>query len=147
MIYLVILKLLVGFIRFECEIKKKMLEVIYKSKHIKVIDKLYSVWSEEFMKLLKFVKNDLDIVKNRVDVFERLSKYYSNSKAINIYNFYLMCKTDGLDNVKKRVCKSVYYDRLKCLKELNIDISQKYDLVEYDNNIIDFNPFTFEEVV
>ncbi len=140
-----------GFIRFECEIKKKILEKVYGVKHIKCIDVKYeelkNVWSDEFMKLLKFVRNDLEIVKNRNEVFERLKKYYKNSKAINLYNFYLMCCTDGLDNVKKRVCKSVYYDRIKCLKELNIDLSQKYDLIEYDNNIVDFNPFTYQEVV
>lgn len=140
-----------GFIRFECEIKKKILEKVYGVKHIKVINVRYlelkNIWSDEFMKLLKFVKNDLEIIKNRAEVFERLKKYYKNSKAINLYNFYLMCCTDGLDNVKKRVCKSVYYDRLKSLKELNIDLSQKYDLIEYDNNIVDFNPFTYQEVV
>ena len=42
---------------------------------------------------------------------------------------------------------TVYYDRIKSLKQLNIDLSQKYDLVEYDNNIVDFNPFTYQEVV
>lgn len=140
-----------GFIRFECEIKKKMLIKVYDENHIKVInvgyEDLKKVWSDEFMKLLKFIKNDLEIVKNRNEVYNRLKKYYSNSKAINLYNFYLMCCTDGVDNVKKRVCKSVYYDRIKSLKQLNIDLSQKYDLVEYDSNIVDFNPFTYKEVV
>jgi len=140
-----------GFIRFECEIKKKMLEKIYNCKHIKIIDikneKLRNIWSDEFMKLLKFVKNDLEIVRNREKVFERLTKYYNNIRAINLYNFYLMCKTDGVDNVKKRVSKATYYRNIKCLIDLNIDLSQKYDLIEYDNNIIDFNPFEFKEVV
>ena len=145
------LKDISGYIRFECEIKKKMLVKVYNENHIKVINVNYEdlkkVWSDEFMKLLKFIRNDLEIVKNRNEVYNRLKEYYSNSKAINLYNFYLMCCTDGVDNVKKRVCKSVYYDRIKSLKQLNIDLSQKYDLVEYDNNIVDFNPFTYQEVV
>lgn len=141
-----------GFIRFECEIKKKMLQKIYNSSsHIKVNNVLYDdlrkVWCDEFMKFYKFINNDLCIVKDREEVLERLQEYYSNVKAINLYNFYIMCKTDGLNNIKKRVSKATYFRNVKSLKELNIDLSQKYDLVELDNHIIDFNPFEYKEVV
>lgn len=144
------MKYIEGFVRFECEIKKKKLKKVYNCEHIKIIDVNYkdlkNVWSEEFMKLLKFIKSDLDVVFDRNEVFLRLKEYYSNAKAINLYNFYLMCKSDGLVNVKNRVSKSVYYDRLKSLKELNIDVSQKFNIKDSDN-IINFNPFTYQEVV
>ena len=63
-----------GFIRFECEIKKKMLLKLFDKnlKHIKVLNINYEilkkVWCEEFMKLLKFIKSDLDIVYGRENI-------------------------------------------------------------------------------
>lgn len=139
-----------GFIRFECEIKKKMLEKLFNVKHIKIIDVNYDflkkVWSEEFMKLLKFLNNDLDIVFDRVDVFDRLKKYYSNTRAINLYNFYLMCKSDGVDVVKKKLSKSTFYRQIGYLKQVNIDVSQKFNISDSDN-IVNFNPFCYEEVI
>ena len=140
-----------GYIRFECEIKKKMLQKYFgDKKHINVIDVNYSdlkrIWSDEFMKLLKFVKNDLEIVRDREEVLIRLQDNFTNAKAINLYNFYILCSTEGLDNVKKKICRSSYFQRLADLKKLNIDVSQKYELTDR-NNIIDFNPFLYEEVV
>ena len=48
-----------GFIRFECEVKKKKLESIYNKKYIRVKNVKYSdlknVWSEEFMKCWKYI--------------------------------------------------------------------------------------------
>ena len=41
--------------------------------------------------------------------------------------------------------KSAYYRQIKFLKDVGIDFSQKLDINEY--NFIEFNPFTFEEVV
>ena len=41
--------------------------------------------------------------------------------------------------------KPSYYRKLKFLKDVGIDFSQKLDIKE--DNFIDFNPFTFEEVV
>lgn len=144
------IKEICGFIRFECEIKKKVLEKIYKSKHIRVINVNYidlkNIWSDEFMKLLKFVKNDLEIVSDRVDVFQRLKDNYSNVRAINLYNFYLMCKSDGVDNVKKRLSKTTFYRQSGFLKQVNIDVSQKFNISDNDN-VVKFNPFSYEEVV
>ena len=139
-----------GFIRFECEIKKKMLEKKYNSKHIKIVNVNYmdlkSIWSDELMKLLKFVKNDLIIISDRVDVFKRLKEYYSNTRAINLYNFYLMCKADGVENVKKKLSKPTFYRQMSYLKQVNIDVSQKFNLTD-SNNIINFNPFEYQEVM
>lgn len=80
------LKQLNGLIRFECEIKKKMLKRKFNNeKHIKVKDVNYedlkNIWSEEFMKLLQFIKNDLEIVRGREAVYKRLNEVYKNSKA------------------------------------------------------------------
>ena len=53
--------------------KKKMLLKIKNEKHIKIIDINYNdlknIWSDEFMKVLQFIKNDLEIVRGREDVY------------------------------------------------------------------------------
>lgn len=140
-----------GFIRFELEIKKKKLKDFYKidkNLSIKLVkyEDLKKLWVDEFMKLLKFVKNDLEIVTEREEVFERLKKIYKPVKARNLYNFFVAIKFDGIDTVKKRLSESTYYRNLKELKACNIDISQKYEIQDY-NNTIKFNPFEWKEVV
>ena len=63
------LELIKGFIRFECEIKKKFLIKLYNKNHIKIIDIKYenlkNIWSIEFMKLLKFIERVLKTVRIR----------------------------------------------------------------------------------
>lgn len=144
------MKKISGFLRFECEIKKKKLKDFYNLDNIKVInvnyDDLKSIWVGEFMKLLKFVENDMKIVCNREDVFKRLNTFYKPVKARNLYNFFLSIKFDGIYNVQKRLSSSTFYRNLKELKICNIDFSQKYDLEDYSNTV-NFNPFTFKEVV
>jgi len=139
-----------GFVRFECEIKKKKLEDVYKTKYIRVKNVNYkdlkSVWSEEFMKLLKLLESDLKIVRDKKEIEKRLYTMYSNVRARNLYNFYTSIMLDGMREVKARTSKTVYYKNIKDLKLANIDLSQKYKLT-VENKIIDFNPFVWEEVV
>lgn len=137
-----------GFIRFECEIKKKMLTKIYNQNHIKIIDisyeKLKEVWCDEFMKLLKFIKNDLEIVRGREEVRERLNKLYKPSKASRLYNFYCAIQLNGLIDTKESMSSSVYYRNIKELKEAKVDFSQCYKIEEKE--LFYFNPFEFKEV-
>ena len=107
---------------------------------------LKNVWSDEFMKFLKFVDNDFKIVCNREDVFKRLNTMYKPVKARNLYNFYLMIKTDGIDTVKLRTSKATFFRNISDLKECNIDFSQKFEIQNTDNIIL-FNPFEAKEVV
>ena len=94
-----------GFVRFECEIKKKMLVKLYKEKHIKIIDVNYEdlrkVWSDEFMMLLNLIENDLEIVRGREEVKERLLQIYKKGKALRLYQFYCAIQLEGLADVKK----------------------------------------------
>ena len=140
-------KTIEGFIRFECEIKKRKLEELYHCKYINVLKVKYEdlkfVWSDEFMKLLKFIKNDLEIVRGREKVLQRLKELYKTSKANRLYNFYCSIQLNGIDYLKENMCSSTYYDNLKELEESRVDISQCYNFSE---TIIDFNPFEFEEV-
>lgn len=140
-----------GFIRFECEIKKKMLKNIYENeKNIKLINIKYEdlkkIWSEEFMKVLQFVKNDLDIVRGREEVYQRLSELYKPSKANLLYNFYCSIQLNGLKDVKLITSPSTYYRNIKELKQAKIDFSQSYKVEEIEN-IFYFNPFLAKEVV
>ena len=78
-----------GFIRFECEVKKKMLKNIYNNeKNIKLINIKYEdlkkVWCEEFMKVLQFINNDLEIVRGREEVLERLNNLYNQILDVKI---------------------------------------------------------------
>jgi len=139
-----------GFVRFECEIKKKKLEEVYNTKYIRVkkvnYKDLKNVWSEEFMKLLKMLESDLKIVRDKKEIEKRLYSMYSKTRARNLYNFYTSIMVDGMREVKNRTSKTVYYKNIKDLKFANIDLSQKYKLT-VENKIIDFNPFCWEEVV
>lgn len=144
------LKEIDGFVRFECEIKKKKLEDIYKSNYIRIkkvnYDDLRNIWSDEFMKLLKFFESDLTIVKNKDDIRNRLIFVYGNTKGNNLYAFYSSLMLDGITEVRKNISKASYYRKIKDLTSVNIDISQKYKL-NLENDIIDFNPFEWKEVV
>ena len=85
-----------GFVRFECEIKKKMLKKFFKCNNICVLDVNYmflkELWSDEFMKVLQVIRKDLDIVSGRKEVLERLKLFYKPSKAILLFNFYCNIK-------------------------------------------------------
>ncbi|MCI8444285.1 MAG: hypothetical protein HFJ37_03875 [Clostridia bacterium] len=142
------LNIIQGFIRFECEIKKKTLIKIYKEKHIKIINVTYNdlknIWSEEFMKLLKLVESNLKIVRGREEVKERLNKLYKPSKASRLYNFYCAIQLNGLIDTKENTSKSVFYRNIEDLKNSNIDFSQSYKVEEME--LFYFNPFQFKEV-
>lgn len=145
--YLDIIK---GFIRFEVEIKKKKLVSIYNDKYIRIRNINYKdlkdIWSDEFMRLLKIYENDLKVVRSREEVEKRLYSLYGSVKGRRLYNFYLSLIIDGIDIVKVRTSKNVYYTNIRNLKSAGIDFSQKLN-IDFDDNIIDFNPFFYDEVV
>lgn len=135
-----------GFVRFECEIKKKMLVKLFNEKHIRIINVKYEnlrkVWSDEFMKILNLIENDLEIVRGMEAVKERLLKIYKKGKAMRLYNFYCAIQLEGLVDVKKNFSSSRYYDNIKDLKDARIDFSQMYKVEQ----IYYFNPFESVEV-
>ena len=53
---------------------------------------------------------------------------------------------DGIEKVKVRMSKSSFYRQKKQLIDAGIDFSQTFE-INLDNNIIDFNPFDFLEVI
>ena len=144
------LKEIDGFIRFECEIKKKKLQDIYNKKYIRVRNVDYKdlrkVWSDEFMKILNMFESDLTIVKNKEDIKRRIYTCYKERKANILYNFYCSIMLDGIREVKKSISNRTYYRYIKDLKSINVDLSQKYKLT-IDNDIVDFNPFEWKEVI
>ena len=100
------------------------------------------------MKLLNFFESDLTIVRNKEDVERRIYTKYANNenKARILYNFYSSIMLDGIDIVKARTPKPTYYRNIKLLKELNIDLSQRYT-IKVEREVIDFNPFEWKEVI
>lgn len=139
-----------GFVRFECEIKKKKLTDLYNKKFIRVRNVSYkelkNVWCEEFMKLLKLFDNDLSIISDKKAIEQRLYTLYKERKASILYNFYLSIMVDGLQEVRKRTKKSTYYRNIGELKKANIDFSQTYK-IDLKKEIVEFNPFEYKEVV
>lgn len=146
------LKEIDGFVRFECEIKKKKLKDFYKCDHIFVISVKYEdlkeVWSEEFMKLLKYFDSDLELVRKKEDVERRIATYYANKqrKSLTLYNFYLALMIEGKTSLQKKMSSTTFYRNMQILKELHIDTSQKYTLVD-EGSAVEFNPFEWKEVV
>lgn len=147
------LKIIDGFVRFECEVKKPKLLKYYNKensnfKHINVIDVKYDdlkcIWSEEFMKLLKFIENDLDIVRGREAVLERLKSLYKPRLVNVLYSFYCSIQLNGVKDVQMYLSEATYYRNLKYLKEAKIDISQSYKVEEM--SFYNFNPFNAKEV-
>lgn len=138
-----------GFIRFECEIKKRRLKKFYDSDFVRIINVNYNdlrkIWEDEFRKFFKLVENDLVIVKKKEDVKNRLHNLYSPRRAKNLFNFYLILQLEGTRAVKQSTDKSTYYKNLSDLKKANVDFSQKLKLDMQDTSIA-FNPFECEEV-
>ncbi len=139
-----------GFIRFECEIKKKKLVNMYNTNYVRIrninYNELKKVWCEEFMKLLKLFDNDMNIISDKKLIEKRLYTIYNERKASILYNFYLSIMVDGIREVRKRTKKSTYYRNIAELKKSNIDFSQTYK-IDLKKDIIEFNPFMYKEVV
>ena len=139
-----------GFVRFECEIKKKKLEKIYNRKYIRVNEVFYNdlrdIWSDEFMKLLKMFESDLFIVRKKEDIKDRLYNLYTERQANLLYNFYICLMADGDISIRERFSRATYYRYIKMLKEAGVDLSQKYTL-ELADNYVCFNPFEAQEVM
>lgn len=144
------LKHINGFIRFECEIKKKKLVNMYNNKFVRVrninYEELKKIWSDEFMKLLKLFDTDMNIISDKKQIENRLYTLYKQQKASILYNFYTSIMVDGLREVKKRTKKSTYYRNIKELKQANIDFSQTYK-IDLKKDIVEFNPFQYKEVI
>lgn len=145
-----------GFVRFECEIKKRKLIEIYQRKNIRIENVKYSdlenVWSDEFMKILKFKSNDEDM-KRIVSKDEVKKVLYENCKACKanrLYSFFINVLTLGYDEMKNTMNPCTFYRSIRELKELNVDFSQSSfsGVMKLDfDNIVNFNPFTAKEVV
>ncbi|MEG1705402.1 MAG: phage/plasmid replication protein, II/X family [Clostridia bacterium] len=139
-----------GYVRFECEIKKKKLSKIFLKRYIRINNLDYkifeNVWCDEFMKMLKFDYSKLEKVKDIDSVQRRLNTLYKNTKASVLYAFYLTVKIDGYNKVKSYTTSSTFYRKIKELKYAGIDFSQNFSIVVDENKFIDFNPFNFMEV-
>ena len=139
-----------GFIRFECEIKKKkLLDILNIDNNLVLVnsisyDDLKKVWSEEFMKLLKLIKNDLEIVRGRDAVLRRLQEMYAPRLVNVLFNFYCSIQLNGIQDVKNFMSSSSFYRNLNYLKQACIDVSQAYKVEELP--YFSFDPFTYKEV-
>ena len=139
-----------GFIRFECEIKKRKLSYIFKKNYIRVCNVSYNdlknIFDDEFRKFFKILQNDLELVYAQENVKLRLESLYKEVRARNLFNFYLVIQVRGLQEVKRDTNRSMYYKNISDLKKAKIDFTQKSNL-DLTTNTISFNPFEAPEVM
>lgn len=143
-----------GFVRFECEIKKKKLMTIYNKKYLRVTlvnyNDLEQIWSDEFMKILKFDDINIKKVRTKEEVIERLNRNFKPCKASRLYQFFITVINDGYNLVKTNSTSSTFYRNIQDLKSVGIDFSQndfeEIPRIDFEN-IIDFDPFTWKEVI
>ena len=138
-----------GYIRFECEIKKKKLKYIFNKNFIRVTHVTYSdlkrIWYNEFSKFLKNIETDYKKISDRQAVKTRLYLLYTKARAKHLYDFYILILAEGLKSVKENTNRSMYYKNIADLKKANIDFSQKFN-IDMEDNRIDFNPFESDEI-
>ena len=135
-----------GFIRFECEIRKKKINELLGNNGIENIklEVLEDFVRCEFMKLFKINDKNLCIVRNQIDVKNLLYSRHSECKARRLFGFYLTCINDGINNVKEQFSSSSFYRNISELKEAGIDFTQQAFVVEekqVEEKFIDFIPF------
>ena len=139
-----------GFVRFECEIKKRKLKNIFDKTYIRVFSLTYNnlkdIWYEEFSKFLKILENDLEKVSEKSAIKKRLNTLYKKVRAKNLFNFYILIKAQGLQEIKRCTDKSMYYKNIADLKKANIDFTQKMNN-DFKETQIQFNPFESEEIL
>ena len=137
-----------GYIRYECEIKKRFLVDFYQNNNIKVIDIKYDdlieIWKKEFKMLYKFEKNN--VISDKQKINNRLISVYGGTKGNRLYSFYLQLVFDGERKTKENfdIKNSIrtYYRNIKDLKNVGINYTQKYEIQKIsENGFIDFNPF------
>lgn len=157
-----------GFVRFECEIKKRKLETLrlnykdkksnrkpMKNKSIRLYrisyEELEKIWSDEFVKVLKFPENveKQRILSKREDVKEKLLSSCKPGKAMRLYNFFLSLKIEGFDKAKEMFSHTVFYRNISELKDLGISwTSTEFDVIEKEkDNVYFINPFELKEVI
>lgn len=133
-----------GYIRFECEIKKKKLKYMYGKKYVRVnqvfYNDLYKIWKNDFQKFLKSIETDFEVVRDRENIKKRLLSKFTKVRAKNLFNFYILILARGINEIKKETDKSSYYKNLSDLKKCGIDFSQKLGK-DMNNKFLDFNPF------
>lgn len=143
-----------GYLRFELEIHKRMLQNFYGEKEININKVNYSdlleLWKVEFMKLYSFKKEDN--ISNRIKIKKILCEKYGDRIGNPLYNFYLRIVTEGESYVKNSLSKSTFYRNKKRLQDVGIDFSKRFNLVEEQEECsyiaLNFNPFTcFEREV
>lgn len=139
-----------GYIRFECEIKKRKLKNFFNKDYIRIDNVIYTdlknIWRMEFEKFFKMVESDLKIVRNKEDVKNRLEKMFKKTRARNLYNFYLLIQVEGIQTIKKETNRSMYYKNISDLKIAKVDFSQKFT-IDMEDNSVGFNPFECQEIL
>lgn len=144
-----------GFVRFECEIRKKKLFELFLGKNGVLdldLEKLSEFVMNEYYKLFKVNDKNICLVRSQNEVKNLLFARYKECKARRLFGFFLTCVNDGLNAVKEQCSNSSYYRNIEELKLSGIDFNQQGFIVEkrdITEKYVPFIPFTqsrFREV-
>lgn len=140
-----------GFVRFECELRKRKLYELFGEDKNNVNDIDMNMLNEyvvnDFMKLFKVNDKNINIVRSQNDVKNLLYNKYKECKARRLFGFYLTCVNDGINNVKEQYSSTSFYRNICELKDCGIDFTQQTFVVEDSktSKFIDFMPFVLNQ--
>lgn len=134
-----------NIIRVEVEIKGRKLKELYGKDYPRVdsvnMDELYKIYDREVYRFMKEGKCDIGIVRNTVDVKQRLFDKFGERRASSLLATWYQLTTMGEDYVKKDMSKTKFYRHLSELKESGVSWHGT-DIVKLEDSLIpkDFAP-------
>lgn len=131
-----LLTLATDILRVEVEIKTRKLrydfEKTRRGQDPRIIDitpeYLQGVYETEVNRVMKEGKKSSDVVRDSLDVEERLRAVYSSGKAGILFNAYLRMTNFGVEKYKQTVPKNTYYRHVRELKAAGVSFALNNEL-------------------
>lgn len=125
-------------VRFECEIRKRKMKYDKIDNRLKYINNDYfiNVYKDEVLKIYKEGESDMEIVKNVIDVRERLKYCYKTRKANSLFNYWSRIQIEGENTVKNNIPESSWYRIKKDLAAAGVSLKGNLMIKTYEENSI-----------
>lgn len=134
------LELANNLLRVEVEIKSKKLKYDFKSTryghepYVKDVtsEYLHNLYAAEVNRIMKEGKHKTEVVRDSLDVENRLHAMYDAGLAGVLFSVWLKITNFGLERYKAQASKRTYYRHLKLLKECGVSFNLNNDLNSYE---------------
>lgn len=125
-------------VRFECEIRKRKMKYDKIDNRIKYLNDDYfkKVYRDEILKIYKEGESDMEVVKNVVEVRERLKYVYKLRKANNLFNYWTRIQIEGVNTVKNNVSRMTWYRINNELAAAGVSLKGNLIIKTYEENSI-----------